>query len=63
MQVIHPDPVLIYLAVSFQNYFEVQLRLSNKMKRYEKSFYFLWEILFRHNPKAAVPLQSIHRVD
>ena len=32
MQVIHPDRILIYLAVSFQHYFEVQLRLSNKMK-------------------------------
>ena len=30
MQVIHPDCGLIYLAVSFQNYFEVQLRWSNK---------------------------------
>ena len=32
MQVIHPDCDLIYLAVSCQNYFEVQLRWSNKVK-------------------------------
>ena len=32
MQVIHPDCGLIYIVISFQNYFEVQLRWSNKVK-------------------------------
>ena len=60
MQVIHPDRVLIYLAVFFQNLLWSSVEI---VEQNEKSVYFLWEILFRHDPKAAVPLQSIHRMD
>ena len=60
VQVIHPDCVHIYLAVSFQKCFEAQLRLSITITMY---VYLFGGILFRHDLKAAVPLQSIHIVD
>ena len=75
MQVIHPDCAHIYLAVSFQKCFEAQLRLFFQLLFLDllakikiiMSVYFLLDIfamfagtiLLRHDPEAAVPLQSI----
>ena len=79
MQVIHPDCAHIYLTVSFQKCFEAQLRLFFQLHfldllakiKIVMSVYFLLDIfamfagtiLLRHDPEAAVPLQSIHMVN